>query len=441
MFDSDVKKNLEKVFIIAGECSGDITAAWYIKKIKDFGNSTGPWPVLLPYWCPDVTKTPADRPGVFPEGGTSGQDSDVIKTPADRPEFFPEGCNPRDIIFYGVGGEALEKAGVTLCYNYSSLNVTGVLEVIKYIPKFLFFIKRLIKKIDELKIDRVVLVDFPGFNLRLMKKIKKYYPNIFIIYLAPPQMWCWGSWRIRSIKKYCDEVIVLYPHEVDWYKAYGLTVKYIGNPTYETLEQIILSCRKKESLVALIPGSRDDEIKKFLHICLSVAKRLKDLYPEVNFILPCASSFTKEWVKDKCINLGYKSFLSNITFVQGEERYEKLSQCCLAITKPGTITLELALLSVPSIVMFKISWVTYLLAKLFVKVKFMSLPNLFLDKFIFPEYIQKDCTKDNLFSSLSSLYKSFKSKTQKEQERYKNILDSCEEIKDIFDYKCIVKRY
>ncbi len=342
---------MKKIFIVTGELSGDITAAWYVKRLQ-LENS--------------------------------------------------------EVEIHAVGGDNLQALGVTIFKRFEELNVVGVLEVLKHLPKILRILNELVEYIKANGFDEVVLVDFPGFNLRLAKKLKSPDLKVKLTYLAPPQLWCWGAWRVNKLRKYCDNVIVLYPFEVEWYKQRGVSAQWLGNPVYDSLQKYFPLTENKDRFIALLPGSRTAEIERFLPIFRNIVKNFVLRHPDVKFVIPLASSLSDDFIKQQLEKSGLNLYSSKLIFTRTEkEKFEKLSECCLAVTKPGTVSLELALLKIPAVMMFKISWITYILARPLVKVKYMSLPNLLLDAPIYKEFVQSDCKLDLILREMENLYIGF----------------------------------
>lgn len=354
---------MKKIFIVTGELSGDITAAWYVKRLQ-----------------PDLTH-------------------DCVAT--------------HDTVqIHAVGGDNLSALGVTIFKRFEELNVVGIFEILKHLPKIFRILNELIEYIKANGFDEVILVDFPGFNLRLAKKLKTLDPKIKVTYLAPPQLWCWGAWRVNKLKKYCDDVIVLYPFEVDWYRQRGVAARWLGNPIYDSLSGYFESCEHKERLIALLPGSRTSELERFLPLFKDVVKKFTLHHPDIKFVFPLASSLSDDFIKKQLEKSGLNAYTNKLIFTRTEkEKLELLSKCCLAVTKPGTVSLELALLKVPAVMIFKISWLTYLLARPLVKVKYMSLPNLLLDFPLYKELVQSDCKLDLISREVEGLYLGFIRKT------------------------------
>lgn len=371
---------MKKIFIVTGELSGDKLGAWYLKKQQE---------------------------------------------------------KYKDIQCQAVGGYYLQHQGAHLFEKIENLNVVGIIEIIKHLPRILKLLKKISDYILQNDFDEVLLVDFPGFNLRLAKRLKKKNPNLKITYLSPPQIWVWGQSRIKKLKKYFDKLIVLYPFEVEWYKKRGVDVEFCGNPVYSELKEYytkdidyLIQERIDANQIAILPGSRNSEIEKFLKIFIEIIKKLKMLYPKIKIILPLSKSISKDLIQRKLRNSDLWKWSTDIKIVQDErEKFKELSKCCLAISKPGTISLQLALLAIPTVIFFKTSWLTYFLAKLVVKVKYMALPNLFLPKPVFKEFIQGDCKPEKILESTKDLYKKFILKDPS----YKKLVLDIVSIRELFE--------
>lgn len=340
---------MKKIFFVSGELSGDKLGAWYLKKLLE---------------------------------------------------------QEKNIFCAAVGGTYLKEAGAEIYERFETLNIVGVIEILKHACRILRFIKKLAKHIVSEGFEEVVVIDFPGFNLRLIKKLKKLNKNIKISYLSPPQLWVWGERRIKKIKKYCDDVIVIYPFEVEWYKKRGVTTRWLGYPFYDRLKPYF--SEKKERAIAIIPGSRMVEVESLLPIFLKIVRRLKIANSGLKIIIPLAESIDSKIVEAMVKKADIGWLRQDVVIVKGEnEKFQAMSKCCIALTKPGTITLELALLMVPSVVAYKTSWLTYMIAKRFIRVSSMTLPNLLLNEQVFPELIQDDCTEKKIWEAVEGGFQDF----------------------------------
>ena len=370
---------LKKVFFVAGELSGDRIAAWYVT--KRFGQETGKHSGLI--------------------------------------------CE-------GIGGNQMLNVGIELYARFETLNVTGIIEVIKHLPRLNRLISALVTYIKNNDFDEVVLIDFPGFNLRLAQRLKKAVPSLTITYVSPPQLWCWGGWRIKKLKRYCDRIIVMYPFEVAWYKERGVHATWLGSPVYETLRPYLNEPVEKENRIALLIGSRKQEIEKLTPLFAQCLKLLARRFPEITFVIPLASSIDDHFINTMFMQEGLCAYRSRIMLVRGEKnKIKHLQTCCCALSKPGTVTLELALLSIPTVIIYKTSWLTYLIARALIGVRWMGLPNLLAGKEIFKEHIQHQSEPTLVVASVSKLYDSF---TQSGQ-MCEASCDACEAIKDMLSGK------
>ena len=359
---------MKRLFIVSGELSGDQSGAWYLNKVKENA----------------------------------------------------------EIDCTAVGGTFLKDAGANIYESIEKLNITGAIEVLGKLRFIFKFLNQLSTYIINNKFENVVLVDFPGFNLMLAKRLKKLNPKIKIIYLSPPQLWIWGAWRIKKLKKYCDKVVVLYPFEVNWYKERGLEAEFIGNPMCDKLGAYLNDDLQPKNQIAILPGSRKQEIIKLLPMFAQIIKKIKLLYPKMKVVLPLADSLDINFVESQLRKHGLYNHGQDVTLVVGEDKKIKaLQESFMAITKPGTITLELTLLKVPAIIFYKVSWITYFLAKLVAKVEYMGLPNLFLNKPVYKEFIQGDCKVDLIFNHVKKIYESF----LEQDNFYKDIKNDLEKIK------------
>ncbi|MFH1832087.1 MAG: lipid-A-disaccharide synthase [bacterium] len=368
---------MKKIFIMTGELSGDKLGAWYLDRVLGYK------PVVMAAQDKLVSNEPQDE-------GSGSASAEAVHIEA-------------------VGGDFLAGAGAQLYARFETLNITGLFEIVSKLPYIVKMLKQLTAYIIDNNFDEVVLIDFPGFNLKLAQYLKKKRPELTITYFSPPQLWCWGAWRIKKLKKYCDHLIVLYPFEVEWYKQRGLEVQWVGSPVYDRLSKYFeLADANKKKYIAIFPGSRIAEIENMFAAFAQVMKRFLVRYPDVICVLPIAQSISRNFIEQKMSQTGLDGYSNRVrVIVDEQEKYNVLSQCCLAITKPGTVTLELALLGIPAIVMFKTTWLNYLLMRPFVRVRYMALPNLLLNKEVYPELIQGDCVPERIFEQATSLYESY----------------------------------
>ena len=294
----------------------------------------------------------------------------------------------KDIKIGAWGGDSLMSEKIQLDHHIDEINYMGFWEVLKNISQVFKNLKKCKQDIINFSPDLVLLVDYPGFNLKIAEFA--YSNNIKTFYYISPKIWAWNSNRISKIKKFVDKMFVVFPFEKEYYKKRGYDVKYLGNPVLESISSTKLNLIKKEKpIISLIPGSRKQEIEKILPIMLEIIS----FYPNYSFVLSATNSFTHQYYKELV-----KGYDVEIIF---DRQYDILNSSSAAIVTSGTSTLEAALLNVPQIVCYKTSKLSYLIAKLFVKIKYISLVNILLNKSSISELIQNYLTAENIINKLN----------------------------------------
>src|SRR6188768_914922 len=293
------------------------------------------------------------------------------------------------------GGDKMQQAGGQLVKHYRELAFMGFWEVIKNIFTILRNLKFCKKDIEQFQPDTLILIDYPGFNLRIAKWAKQ--KGLRIIYYISPQVWAWKENRVKMMKECIDKMIVILPFEKDYFKnKWNWEVEYVGHPLVEIVDSqqsIVHSPQISEKpIIALLPGSRKQEILKKLPVMLEVSKA----FPAYQFIVAKAPGVVDDF---------YSSLLdpyNNVSAVSGKT-YELLMQAKAALVTSGTATLETALFAVPEVVCYKGSFLSYEIGRRLVKVKYISLVNLIMDKLVVKELIQHDMNVENLKYELQEL--------------------------------------
>ena len=303
--------------------------------------------------------------------------------------------NPHIEIF-GVGGRQMKEAGVDIVYDIVELAVVGFIEVLKHLKVFKKILEKLLILLEIKKPDVVILIDYPGFNLRFAKYVKE--KNIPVIYYISPQIWAWGSQRIAEIKKCVDKMVVIFGFEEDLYKEAGVKVSFVGHPFLDIVKS---SWKKEESIkhlhlkhhstkIALLPGSREKEIEKHLPVMLKSCEMIKEKMPDVEFILSRRKELDKS-IYNKIISS------SKIKPHSLENRpYEIMDIADLVIVSSGSATLETAIMQKPMIVIYKTSFITYFFAKNMIKIPNIGLVNVVAGKRIVPELVQSQANEVNI---------------------------------------------
>ena len=320
--------------------------------------------------------------------------------------------------FRAWGGDLMRKQGATMVKHYRHMAFMGFVEVAANLGKVLSNIKECKADLLAYKPDVVILVDYPGFNLRIAKFAHK--KNMRVCYYISPQVWAWKRHRVYEIKRYVDKMLVILPFEEAFYKQYGVDVTYVGNPLLDELAKFGTANRsiflrrnslgESREIIAMLPGSRKQEVKRMLPIMLKVVPH----FPNYQFVIAGVSSL------DKAL---YKDIIGNAdVFLVENQTYELLQNSSAAMVTSGTATLETALFTVPEVVCYKATDISYRLAKWMIKVKFISLVNLVMDREVVKELIQADLTEDNLVKELDQLLHNAK--------RQRKLLEDYVELKD-----------
>lgn len=297
----------------------------------------------------------------------------------------------------GWGGDMMEKAGMQLVKHYRELAFMGFAEAAANFFKILGFLRECKADIKQFRPDVIILVDYAGFNLRIAKYAKA--KGIKVFYYISPKIWAWNQGRVHTIKKLVDRMFVIMPFEEEFYGRFDYKVDYIGNPVSDSVTEHVVNpdfraqnrLYNNKPIIAILPGSRKQEIENMLHVMLSVLPSFRDY----QFVVAGVSNFAKEYYeqynRDPNIKIIY------------DQTYDLLSYAQAALVTSGTATLETALFNVPQVVCYKTSSVSYAIAKRLIKVPYISLVNLIADKAIVTELIQDDFTPKKIVAELKKL--------------------------------------
>lgn len=297
------------------------------------------------------------------------------------------------------GGDLMESvAGFSPVKHYKDLAFMGFLEVAKNLGTIFKNIKFCKEDLKNHQPDILILVDYPGFNLRIAEFAKNL--GIKVIYYISPQLWAWKEGRVEKIKKFVDEMLVILPFEKEFYQKHQVDAHFVGHPLLDAiadLPQIDIENFKKENslsekeIIALLPGSREQEVTKMLELMLSVRPHFKNY----QFVIAGAPSLPKEF---------YQNYVDDNVHFVSNKTYDLLRCSKAALVTSGTATLETALLNIPEVVCYKSSVLSYEIGKRVVKnIKYISLVNLIMDKEIVTELIQKELNTENLVGALRSI--------------------------------------
>jgi lipid-A-disaccharide synthase len=291
------------------------------------------------------------------------------------------------------GGDLMKAEGAVVIKHFRDLAFMGFVEVVLNIRTILKNIRFCKSDILSFQPDILILIDYPGFNIRIAEWAKK--EEIKTVYYISPQIWAWKESRVHTIKKCVDKMLVILPFEKDFYSKWNYKVEYVGHPLVKVIEDFKKAHPRdldKKKIIALLPGSRKQEINIKLPVMLQVSKA----FPKYEFIVAKAPGLEDSF---------YQPFLSGYTNVLalGGQTYQLLNQATAALVTSGTATLEAALFGVPEVVCYKGNPISYHIAKWVIKVKYISLVNLIMNKLVVKELIQADMTTANCILELKEL--------------------------------------
>lgn len=300
------------------------------------------------------------------------------------------------ISFCGIGGKKMEEAGVEILFPSSDMAVVGITEVLARFPALLKAFSEMKSLLKKTRPDLLVLIDYPGFNLRLAGHAKRY--EIPTLYYISPQVWAWRKGRVKKIADRVDRMAVIFPFEEKFYRECNIDVEYVGHPLLDSIPREVsrpralkaLGLEQASPVLGLLPGSRREEIKNHLPVMVKTAEILAARYPDLQCLLPIASSIPhgliSPFIKDSPVP---------IKTSEGKT-YLCLAACDLALVTSGTATLETAIMEVPMIVVYKLSPLSFWIGKRVVKVPFISLVNLVAERMVVPELIQDQVNPQRL---------------------------------------------
>lgn len=289
---------------------------------------------------------------------------------------------------YGVGGPMLRAAGQEQSFDLARHAVVGLTDVLKNLPKFLTFFRQVRGEITRLGPDVVILVDYPGFNLRLAKALHRATPSPAIIYYVSPQVWAWKAGRAKAMERILERLLVIFPFEVEWFsrQAPNLKVKWVGHPLADRwIEQGNPTASQEGPCIALLPGSRPQEIARHWPVLLETAGRIAREQRNVRFVSLATGPEMRQQLEE--VWAQFPTSGVSLDIVSGQS-LTLLNRCTLAIVASGTATLECAMAGLPMLVLYKTSWFTYFLGRLLVKLPYLSMVNVLAGEKVVPEFLQ-----------------------------------------------------
>ena len=308
-----------------------------------------------------------------------------------------------DISVKGIGGDTMRAAGAEIIVDFSELAVMGLIEVLKRYRQIKKIFNQMVERLKTDRPDLLILVDYPGFNLKLAKEAKKL--GIPVLYYISPKVWAWRAGRVKTIKKVVDHMAVLFPFEVPIYEQAGVAVTCVGHPLVDAVQKkmsnkqakIKLGLKLNRKVLGVFPGSRRSEVEALLPVMLNAAERVQKKYSNIDVVLPLASGLDMTVVEPILAQ-------SNVAVkvVEGDF-YELTTACDAIVAASGTVTLEIALLGVPHFITYRVAPMTYRILKRLVRIPYVGLCNIVTSKPVILELLQGDVTAERLETELTNL--------------------------------------
>ncbi len=308
-----------------------------------------------------------------------------------------KGIAPKAELF-GFGGAQMEAAGVRLVADCAAYSIMGFWEVLTNLSRIFSLLNLLTEAMKREKPDLLVLIDYPDFNWRLAKRAKALGVRVFSY--IPPSAWAWRKGRAKACAKLADEFVAIFPFELPVYQAAGANISFVGNPLVDTVRPSMTTAEARAFFrvpegaypILLLPGSRKQEISLVFPAMLQGARRIAEAKPEAVFYLPVAQGMDQARMERMADRAGVR-----VTFTR-EHTYDLMGISELALATSGTVVMEAALMGLPSIVLYRLSPISYCIGKLLVHVRFFSLPNILLDDMAQPELLQDEANPDRIFA-------------------------------------------
>jgi lipid-A-disaccharide synthase len=347
-----------------------------------------------------------------------------------------------DINVKGIGGDNMRAAGAEIMVDFSALAVMGLVEVLKRYRHIKSIFNQLLVELKANKPDLLVLVDYPGFNLKLAKQAKKL--GIPVLYYISPKVWAWRAGRVKTIKRYVDKMVVLFPFEVPIYEKAGVPVSCVGHPLVDAVKNTLTSKQAKiktglklnRRVIGLFPGSRRSEIDNLLPVMLDAAERIQHRNSNVDVVLPLAPGIDETYINTILAKSAVPVKVVNDKF------YELTAACDAIVAASGTVTLEIALLAVPHFITYRVSPISYHILRRLIKIPYVGLCNIVTGKPVVLELLQDDVTAERLETELTTLLTDQNSKMKAEKIRKQILMalgpsggahNAAQEVLNMFD--------
>jgi lipid-A-disaccharide synthase len=299
--------------------------------------------------------------------------------------------------FIGRGGPQMQQVAGAHFKNWiDDAAVLGLWEVLRKYGYFREQFRQTLNEIQESKPDIVVLIDYPGFNLRLARALRRQSQTQKTIYYISPQVWAWNRGRIKKMARFIDLVLCIFPFETDLYAASGLRAVFVGHPMIERLQKQKVNTQRDPNLIGLFPGSRSREVRKIFPVMIETARRLVEWKPTLRFQVAAASAELAREMNEQVADR------HSIAITVGQTA-TTMQRAFVGIVASGSATLEAAYFGMPFVLIYKVAWPTYVAARLVVNVDFLGMPNLLAGKEVIPEFIQHEAKPDAIVKAVRLL--------------------------------------
>ena len=320
-----------------------------------------------------------------------------------------------DLNIFGIGGDTMAKEGVEIIYHIRDLSFLGFFEVIKHLPFIRKVFGDMTARLKTQKPDLIILIDYPGFNLRFAEKAKKLgFP---VLYYISPQIWAWGRNRVKKMAKYIDRMIVIFPFEAEFYRQHHMDVHFVGHPLKDRTDHILsksdflhqFHLDTTRPIVGLLPGSRTQEVQKLFPVMVQACQNMRRIIPDLQIVVGLAPTLSDS-VYTKILNKTEDMLLIR------NHTSEVMAYSNAVMVASGTATLETALLGTPMVVLYKMTPFSFFIGRLLVKIKNIAIVNIIAGKTVVPELIQNQATPKKIEKEMLDLLTNDKRRTTMKKE-------------------------
>ena len=302
----------------------------------------------------------------------------------------------------GIGGEKMKQAGMQLIFHSDQMAFLGFWEVLKHYPFIRKVREKILRNVVENEIKYAVLIDYPGFNLNIAPKLKNL--GVKIIYYVSPQLWAWGTGRVKKIQKFIEKMLVIFPFEKDFYKEMNVDVEFVGHPLVERVNDYSflskdklykkLSLENGKEILLLLPGSREQEINRIFPEVIKAAGNLANKF-NLQIVVACSSNIDKKIIEEYSREIKFK--------VASDLNFDLMKHSKFGIIKSGTSTLEAGYFSLPMVVVYKTSMISYLIGKNLIKIDKIAMANIILGEKVVTEILQNDVNEKNIYQQCEKI--------------------------------------